>query len=198
MNKKKLILKLNQIGAIKFGQFKLKSGMISPIYIDLRILISYSKVLKQVAAAYLTLLTKMHFDRIAAIPYAAIPIATAISLMDKKPFIYTRKEVKKYGTKKQIEGEYRRGEKVVLIDDLITTGLSKIEAIRPLKKEGLIVKDIVVLIDREQGGGKELHQRGYRLHSVLTMSEILNVLLHEGKITPENFDEVKALLKKKY
>ncbi len=196
MNKKKLILKLNQIGAIKFGQFKLKSGMISPIYIDLRILISYPKVLKQVTAAYLTLLTKIHFDRIAAIPYAALPIATAISLMDKKPFIYTRKEVKKYGTKKQIEGEYRRGEKVVLIDDLITTGLSKIEAIKPLKKEGLIVKDIVVLIDREQGGGKELHQKGYRLHSVLTMSEILNVLLHEGKITPEKFDEVKALLKK--
>jgi len=117
-NKEKLMLSLFKIGAIKFGSFKLKSGMISPVYIDLRVLVSYPKVLKQVAKAYITVLEKLKFDRMAAVPYTAIPIVSAISFYNNKPWLYTRKEVKDYGTKKSFEGEYKVGERVVLVDDM--------------------------------------------------------------------------------
>lgn len=194
MKNRALILNLNKIGAVKFGKFTLKSGMVSPIYIDLRVLVSYPKVLKQVAESYLPVLRKIKYDRIAGIPYAALPIAAAISLLNGKPWIYTRKEVKEYGTKKAIEGEYKKGEKVVIVDDLITTGASKLEITQPLEKEGLLVKDIVVLVDREQGGKEELEGKGYTLHSVLPISDILDVLLGEGEISKTKYQEVKNFL----
>ena len=85
-------------GCIKFGSFTLKSGLQSPIYIDLRQVITYPKLLEQIGAAYLPLLRELKFDRIAGLPYAAIPIATAVSLQGNYPMIYPRKEVKTYGT----------------------------------------------------------------------------------------------------
>ena len=91
-------------GCIQFGDFILKSGLKSPVYIDLRRIISYPKLLEQISAAYLPLLQGLKFDRIAGLPYAAIPIATAISLAGDYPMIYPRREVKSYGTKAEIEG----------------------------------------------------------------------------------------------
>ena len=133
MTKKNPILteladELLEAGCIKFGEFTLKSGLKSPIYIDLRQIITYPKLLEQIGAAYLPLLKDLKFDRIAGLPYAAIPIATAISLQGNYPMIYPRKEIKTYGTKAEIEGEYRAGETVVIIDDLATTGGSKIRS----------------------------------------------------------------------
>jgi len=194
-NKEKLMLSLFKIGAIKFGSFKLKSGMTSPVYIDLRVLVSYPKVLKQVAKAYLSVLEKLKFDRMAAIPYTAIPIVSAISFYNGKPWLYTRKEIKDYGIKKQFEGEYKVGERVVLVDDMITTGASKIEAIKPLTDAGLIIKDIVVLFDRKQGGRQFLEEKGFRLYSVLTLKEWLDLLLKKKKIKKEKYDEVITFLK---
>ena len=122
---------LLEAGCIKFGEFTLKSGLKSPIYIDLRQIITYPKLLEQVGAAYLPLLKELKFNRIAGLPYAAIPIATAVSLAGDFPMIYPRKEVKTYGTKAEIEGEYHAGETIVVIDDLATTGGSKPPAGRP-------------------------------------------------------------------
>ena len=130
---------LLEAGCIKFGEFTLKSGLKSPIYIDLRQVISYPKLLEQVGAAYLPILKKLEFQRIAGLPYAAIPIATAISLQGAYPMIYPRKEAKGYGTRAEIEGEYHPGETVVVIDDLATTGGSKFEAIEKLSAAGLVV-----------------------------------------------------------
>jgi uridine monophosphate synthetase len=193
-SKKQLIVRLHDIGCVKFGEFKLKSGLLSPIYIDLRLLVSHPDVLAQVSHVLSSLVRPLTYDRLAGIPYAALPIATAVSLELKKPLIYARKEAKEYGTKKQIEGEYKKGERVVVIDDLITTGQSKFETIEPFEKEGLVVKDVVVLIDREQGGARSLAQKGYALLAAITMSECLTVLLGEKRITPEQADAVKSYL----
>jgi uridine monophosphate synthetase len=165
---------LLEAGCIKFGQFTLKSGMVSPIYIDLRQLVSFPRLLDQVAKAYLPILSQLSFARLAGLPYAALPIATAISLQSGWPLIYPRKEVKAYGTKAEIEGIFTEGEQVVIIDDLATTGGSKFESIDKLTSAGLRVQDIVVLIDRQSGASQALAQAGYRMHAVTTLTELLD------------------------
>ena len=188
--KKALILDLARIGAVRFGTFTLKSGATSPIYIDLRLLASYPDVLARAATAYAGLLQGLNYQRIAAIPYAALPIGTAVSLQTGEPLIYPRKETKAYGTRRAIEGVYESGERVVVLDDLITTGGSKIEAIAPLAEADLTVKDIVVLIDRQGGGQEELARHGYALHSVLNLEQILDVLVAHGEIDETQRQEV--------
>ena len=186
---------LLEAGCIKFGNFTLKSGLQSPIYIDLRQIITYPKLLEQVGAAYLPLLKELKFDRIAGLPYAAIPIATAVSLQGNYPMIYPRKEVKTYGTKAEIEGEYHAGETVVVIDDLATTGGSKFEAIEKLTGVGLLVKDVVVLVDRQSGAKESLAQAGYSMHAVLTISQLLDYWEENGKVEKDKIEETRKFLR---
>ena len=181
-------------GCIKFGDFTLKSGLHSPIYIDLRRIITYPKLLAQIAEAYLPILHLLSFTRIAGLPYAAIPIATAISLAGNYPMIYPRKEVKSYGTKAEIEGEYHAGETVVVIDDLATTGGSKFEAIEKLTGAGLVVKDVVVLVDRQSGAKESLAQAGYAMHAVLTISEMLDYWEANGKVAKDKIEATRKFL----
>jgi len=186
---------LLEAGCIKFGEFTLKSGLKSPIYIDLRQIISHPKFLAQVAQAYLPLLSTLQFSRLAGLPYAAIPIATAISLAGNYPMIYPRKEVKAYGTKAEIEGEYHAGETVVVIDDLATTGGSKFEAIEKLTGAGLVVKDVVVLVDRQSGAKESLKQAGYSMHAVLTISQLLEYWEGTGKVEKDKIEATREFLK---
>jgi orotate phosphoribosyltransferase len=192
--KKDIALALHEIGAVKFGEFTLKSGMKSPIYIDLRILISYPKILKMISDEMVKLAKDMEFDVIAGIPYTALPIATAISLSQDWPMVYARKEVKEYGTKKKIEGIYKEGDTALIIDDLITTGASKFETSEPFEAAGLKIKDFIVLIDREQGGARQLKERGYDLHSVLGINELLDILNTEQKISVSDYERSKKFI----
>jgi len=181
-------------GCIKFGEFTLKSGLKSPIYIDLRQIITYPKLLEQIGAAYLPLLSDLKFDRIAGLPYAAIPIATAISLAGNHPMIYPRKEAKSYGTRAEIEGEYHAGEIAVIIDDLATTGGSKFEAIEKLTGAGLVVKDVVVLIDRQSGAQASLGQAGFAMHAVLTITQLLDYWEKTNKVEKDKIEETRLFL----
>jgi len=185
---------LLEAGCVRFGQFTLKSGLVSPIYLDLRQLISYPRLLTRVALAYLPILRQLSFDRLAGLPYAAIPIATAISFQGNWPMIYPRKETKAYGTRAEIEGLYQPGERVVLIDDLATTGGSKFEAIEKLKSAGLRVDDVVVLIDRQSGAKEALAEAGFRLHAVFTLSEMLDEWERSGKVPANRISAVREFI----
>jgi uridine monophosphate synthetase len=186
---------LLEAGCIKFGQFSLKSGMISPIYIDLRLVVSFPKLMEKVGQAYLSILKGLSFDRLAGLPYAALPIATTISLMGGWPLIYPRKEAKTYGTMAEIEGVFKQGDCVVVIDDLATTGESKFESIDKLSSAGMRVKDVVVLIDRQSGASEALAKAGYQLHAVTTLTNLLDYYEESRKVPVEKIRLTREFLK---
>ena len=191
-----LILRLHEIEAVKFGEFKLKSGLISPIYVDLRVIVSYPDVLSSVAACMWDVLKSngAEFDNMCGVPYTALPIATCMSLNNDCPMLMRRKEVKDYGTKKAIEGAFVAGQTCLVVEDLVTSGASVMETVGPLHDVGLKVKDVVVLIDREQGGEARLKSNDLRLHAVLPLSRVLVTLEKNGKMTADLVNSVKAFI----
>lgn len=187
-------LMLFDIGAVQLGRFTLHSGQISPIYLDLRLLVSFPQALKAVAEVYRPVLAQLTFDVLAAYPYAGLPIGTAIALDMNLPLVYPRKTAKQYGTGKQVEGVWQAGQRAVIIEDLVTSGDSIFQAASALKAVGLQVTDAVVLIDREQGGRQRLAEQGYQLYSVMTLNQLLSVLEKHGRITNKQRVQVLAEL----
>jgi orotate phosphoribosyltransferase len=171
--------------------FKLTSGKISPYYIDLRVIPSFPSVFKKVCDFYVKLLEEEvgvdNFDRVAGIPTAGIPFASIVAYLLDKPLLYVRKEEKIHGRERRIEGVVKPGDRVVVLDDLITTGKSILNAVKALRGEGVVAENAVVLIDRMEGGKEKLEEDGVKLHSIASILDIAEVLNNSGVITDEQY-----------
>lgn len=178
-----LILQLYDVGCILFGEFVQASGAVFPYYVDLRRIISQPQLFHQVLTAYADILQSLSFDRIAGIPYGSLPTATGLALQLNRPMIFPRKEVKAHGTRRMVEGNFEPGETVVVVDDILISGNSVMEGAAKLRSVGLQVRDIVVLLDHEQGVKQRLQESGYQAHSVLTLSAVTETLYQTGRIT---------------
>ena len=182
---RELITGLADLGALQFGDFTLASGKRSSMYVDLRLLVSRPDLMQAAAAAYAEILAALQCDRIAGVPYAALPIGMAVALASGVPLIYNRKESKSHGLGKEIEGLWQPGERVVIIEDVITTGGSIVSSVELFRAAGLVVEDAIVLLDRQQGGVENLRKAGIRVHSVLALGDVLDLLSETGHIPEE-------------
>ncbi|GAB0489383.1 hypothetical protein MMPV_000601 [Pyropia vietnamensis] len=190
-----LVLQLADVEAIKFGSFTLKSGIQSPIYIDLRVTVSYPPLLSLIASTLLASLPQsVAYEALCGVPYTALPFATAMSLDTKVPMLMRRKEVKAYGTKKSIEGAIKPGGVVLVVEDLVTSGGSVMETVQPLRDAGCVVTDVVVLLDRQQGAVERLAADGVAVHAALGIGQVLDVLVEEARVDQAVAADVRAFL----
>ena len=202
--KRQLLVKdLGQIlvgnGVVKFGTFTLSSGKISPYYIDLRLVPSFPEVFSKVIAAYENSLKVLigldNVDAVGGVPTSGLTYAAVVAYNLKKPLIYVRKENKTYGTEKEVEGVLKPGYKIALIDDLITTGESLVKTIDTLRQKGGEVDNVIVLIDRLEGGANLLAEKGVKLNAITNIGELAD-LLHEMEIIDsEQHRHIKSQIK---
>ena len=196
--KNRLVQALFEAGCVRFGNFTLASGKQSPIYVDLRRVISNPALLRQAASAYASLAAALKFDCLAAVPYAALPVTAAVALEMNKPMIYPRKEAKTHGTGQMVEGLFEKGQVALAVEDVITSGGSILTAVKTLEEVGLVVKDVIVLVDRNQGGHQAMAGGGYSLHAVLTIDEIVENLHDTGKLDADMYQTVKTYLEENH
>jgi len=188
----KIALALAKHDCVLIGEFKLSSGVTSPYYIDLRTVPSHPKLFDLVTNAYVAVLKslKLDFDRVAGVATAGVPIAALVAYKLKKPFLYVRKEEKAHGTKSLIEGIVNSGDSLLIVDDVATTGGSLQRAVEALRERGAKVEHVVVLVDREQGAGKNLAAKGVKLVSLMTSSKLIEELYLKGIVAKSDYEKV--------
>ena len=172
---KSLIDALKECGAIKFGDFKLASGKKSKFYVDIKKASMNPELLKLIACRVSKLMKNhsINADYIGGVALGGVPIAVSVSLETGKPLLMIRKEAKEYGTKGQIVGDVIHGSNVVLVEDVTTTGGSVIKAIQALRDEGLIIRHVITVVDREEGASESLASSDVELIPLVRMNELL-------------------------
>ncbi len=185
-----IALSLFDVGSIQLGKYKFQGGRTARLYLDLRLIVSFPQTLRLVCDGYRALLEPIEFDILAAQPLAGLPICTPISLDLNVPMIYPRKTAKNYGTGKSVEGVWEIGQTAVIVDDVIQSGESILQAAVSLKAAGIQVNEAVVLIDRESPTAKSLFAQEYQLHSLFTVSNLLSILEENGRITSKQHNKV--------
>lgn len=194
---KELICELVDAGAVKFGSFTLKSGITSPIYVDLRMCVSQPLLLHSIASLVEEVMQvdDIQADLICGVPYTALPIATCVSMRTSIPMVMRRKEAKSYGTRQIIEGNYQVGQKCVILEDIVSSGSSIIETAEALAAVGLVVTDAIIVLDREQGGAENLLQWNIKTHSIFKITAILDTLLATNRIAPDVARDVREFVR---
>ena len=189
-----LILDMYDVGMIKFGEFTLKSGKSSYVYADIRTAISYPQIFTTLCDLIYAKMDGLNYDSICGVPYSALTFASGIAYAHKIPMLLKRKEAKEYGTKKILEGVYAEGDTCLIIEDVVTTGMSIGETTLVLEQFGIKVKDIVCFINRNQGGRESLTAQGYQLHSIIDLYQVLEILFKHGKISADDKARAEALI----
>lgn len=180
---------LHQKGIIKFGDFTLASGKKSSYYVDLRLVPSYPHqfrtMIKYLQNNIAESVGLNSFDSLVSVPTGGLVIASALAIETVKPLIYVRSKPKDYGTSKSVEGQIHEGMKVVMIDDVATTGGSVVNAIKSLKEANITIEDAYVIVNRMEGADEALKELGVKLHSITNIIQITQVL-HEQKLVDDN------------
>lgn len=189
-----LILDLYQKDCIKLGNFKLKNNDTSPIYIDLKNIISYPYIVNSIVSLFSEKILKTNFSKVCGIPYGGMHIASIVSYKYNYPLLLLRKETKAYGTKKNIEGEFVDDEKCIVFEDVITTGSSLVQYLKILNRHKIIVKDIFVICDRKHAKNDLLLK--YNLHVLFTMYDILNILMINNVINTNQITQLTQFVNK--
>lgn len=180
---------------MKFGKFVLASGTESPVYVDVRVLPSNPDAFQTVAEEMAKEVEKMGVDVIAGAETAGIPLAAAVALKLKKPMIYIRKRPKGYGTNSMIEGLLSKGQKAVLIDDMMTNGGSKLKFVEGITRAEAKVENIAIVLDREQGGAETLAKENIKVNSLITLRQMLDYMKQNELVDDETINKVIIYLK---
>ena len=180
---------------IRFGNFTLASGKNSSYYVDLRLIPSYPHQFRKMIKNLQNLIVEKtgldDFDCLASVPTGGLVVTSALAIEIVKPLIYVRNKPKEHGTTKSIEGKISAGMKVVMVDDVMTTGTSVLNGINQLKEAGLLVSDLYVIINRLEGGDKALSDIGVQTHQLTDILEITDILFQEKLIDKEIFEKIK-------
>lgn len=184
---------LLDIGALRFGRFTLASGKKTTYYLDVRIIPSFPDVYSLVIDAYRAAamgVGEATFDVVAGVATAGVTMSSPLAFVMKKPMLYVRKEDKGHGLGKLVEGTARRGSKVLVLDDVATTGGSIVSAAEALRREGFVVERALVLVDRLEGGSEKLSSAGVKLVSVADVKELAEELYKSKLVRREDYDAI--------
>ena len=180
---------------IRFGNFTLASGKNSSYYVDLRLIPSYPHQFRKMIKNLQNLIVEKtgldDFDCLASVPTGGLVVTSALAIEIVKPLIYVRSKPKEHGTTKSIEGKISAGMKVVMVDDVMTTGTSVLNGINQLKEAGLLVSDLYVIVNRLEGGDEVLSDIGVQTHQLTDILEITDILFQEKLIGKEIFEKIK-------
>ena len=190
---------LYQKGVIKFGDFTLASGKKSSYYVDLRLVPSYPhqfrSMIKHLQNSVIDNTGLDRFDSLVSVPTGGLIIASALAIETVKPLIYVRSKPKDYGTSKSVEGQITKGMKVVMIDDVATTGGSVVNAIKSLRESDIVIEDAYVIVNRMEGAEETLKELGVKMHSIVNIIQITQALYEQKIVSDDVLEKVRKQIK---